>query len=71
MADGTPAEVGAVASNAHPLGTQLEVSDSPWGPGIFTVRDRIGHGTQLDFATAGDCALARRWGRRRVTVAER
>jgi 3D (Asp-Asp-Asp) domain-containing protein len=71
MADGTPAEQGAVASNAHPLGTVLEASDSPWGPGTFVVRDRIGWGSQLDFAIPGDCALARRWGRRRVSVAVR
>lgn len=71
MADGTPAERGAVASNRHPLGTALDVSDSPWGPGTFVVRDRIGWGSQLDFATAGDCPLARRWGRRRVAVVVR
>lgn len=68
MADGTPAEQGAVASNCHPLGTTLDVSDSPWGPGTFVVRDRIGWGSQLDFATAGDCPLARRWGRRPVSI---
>lgn len=68
MADGQPAHIGAVAANGWPLGTRLKVSDSPYGPGVFTVDDRYGYGTQLDFATAGDCMLARQWGRRTVTV---
>lgn len=69
MADGEPARRGAVAGNLWPLGTVLEVSDSPWGPGRFTVEDRIGSGSQLDFAMPGDCAGALDWGRRPVSVA--
>lgn len=68
-ASGLPVAVGLVAANAWPFGTILQVSDSPWGPGAFVVADRIGHSSQLDFSIPGDCALARRWGRRRVSVA--
>lgn len=68
MANGHRTYRGAVAGPRHawPLGTRLRVSDSPYGAGIFTVTDRIGHGSQLDFAMPGDCAGARRWGRRTV-----
>lgn len=69
MASGKRVYRGAVASNDYPLGTRLRVSDSPWGAGVFTVEDRIGHGTQLDFSMPGDCAGARRWGRRTVVEA--
>jgi hypothetical protein len=68
MANGRHTHRGAVAANRWPLGTVLRVSDSPYGPGLFTVEDRYGWGTQLDFATPGDCALARGWGRRTVRV---
>lgn len=68
MANGQAVYRGAVAGNRWPLGTRLQVSDSPYGPGIFTVADRIGHGSELDFAMPGDCPGARSWGRRTVTV---
>lgn len=68
MANGHRTHRGAVAANAWPLGTVLHVSDSPYGPGLFTVEDRIGHGSQLDFAMPGDCTGAREWGRRTVQV---
>lgn len=68
MASGRRTYRGAVAANAWPLGTRLWVSASPYGPGVFTVEDRIGHGSQLDFAMPGDCAGARQWGRRAVQV---
>jgi hypothetical protein len=67
MANGRPARRGAVAANRWPLGTRLRVSPSPVGE-IVTVEDRIGHGSQLDFALPGDCGAARAWGRRAVTV---
>lgn len=69
MANGHRTYRGAVAGNAWPLGTRLHVSNSPYGPGVFTVTDRIGHGSQLDFAIPGDCGAARQWGRRTVKVA--
>lgn len=68
MANGENTYIGAVAGNLWPLGTVLEVSDSPYGPGLFTVADRIGSGSELDFATPGDCSTAIQWGRRPVTV---
>jgi len=69
MANGRPARRGAVASNAYPLGTRLRVSPSPVGE-VVTVEDRIGHGSELDFALPGDCAAAIAWGRRRVVIVE-
>lgn len=68
MANGQHTHIGAVAANRWPIGTRLRVSDSPYGPGVFLVEDRYGWGTQLDFATPGDCARARAWGRRSVRV---
>lgn len=68
MANGHRTFRGAVAANRYPLGTRLRVSDSPYGPGVFVVADRIGHGSSLDYAMPGDCAGARRWGRRDVRV---
>lgn len=70
MANGVRAHAGAVASNRHPFGTRLHLSDSPWGPGEFVVADRIGWGSELDIAVPRDCGLARRWGRRVVSVRE-
>jgi hypothetical protein len=69
MANGHRTYRGAVAANRYPLGTRLRVSDSPYGPGIFRVADRIGHGSELDFAMPGDCGGARAWGRRDVRAA--
>lgn len=69
MANGQNTYRGAVAANRWPLGTRLLVSSSPAGVGTrVTVTDRIGHGSSLDFALPGDCAGARSWGRRTVTV---
>lgn len=69
MASGRRTYRGAVASNDYPLGTRLRVSDGPYGAGVVTVEDRIGHGTELDFAMPGDCAGARAYGRRAVVEA--
>lgn len=67
MANGETARVGAVAANRWPLGTRLRVTPSPVGE-IVVVADRIGSGSELDFALPGDCGAARAWGRRTVTV---
>lgn len=48
-ASGQQTRAGGVASNSYPLGTVLRVSDSPTGPGLVTVTDRIGSGSSLDF----------------------
>lgn len=58
-----PGRPGHVAS-----GTVLIVSTSPWGGGTVVAGDRIGHGSQLDFALPGDCRGAAAWGRRHVAV---
>lgn len=70
MANGKPARRGAVAMGTRanpwpPLGTRLRVHPSPVGE-LVTVEDRIGHGSELDFALPGDCAAAIAWGRRPV-----
>lgn len=70
MADGTYTRRRSVASNQFPLGTRLYVKPSPTGMRHFVVRDRIGHGTELDFWTP-TCAQAIRWGRRTVLVRRR
>jgi len=67
MADGTHTRAGSVASNRYPLHTRLYVYPAPGGRRIWTVRDRIGWGTQLDFWLPS-CWSARQWGRRRVHV---
>lgn len=51
-----------------PLGTVLVVDASPWGPGTVVAADRIGHGSELDFALPGACHQARQWGRQHVQV---
>lgn len=66
MADGTRVRAGSVASNRHPLGTRLEVLDGP-AAGRYTVRDRIGHGSDLDIWMAS-CSAAIAYGRRVVRV---
>lgn len=52
MANGEGVHRGAVASNMHPLGTLLKFKRRVWVGGIkqryFRVKDRIGHGSQLD-----------------------
>ncbi len=67
MADGTFVRPGSVASNDYRLGTKLTIRPSPTGRRRFVVRDRIGHGTQLDFWTSG-CSAAVNWGRRTVSI---
>lgn len=67
MADGTYTRAGSVAMNMVRLGTRVRVNRSPTGLRYHTVRDRIGWGSQLDFWVP-NCAAARAWGRRTVTV---
>lgn len=68
MADGTYVRGGSVASNKHALGRRIRLR--PRGRRIlgrrtFTIRDRIGWGTELDLWT-GSCSTARWYGRRAV-----
>jgi 3D (Asp-Asp-Asp) domain-containing protein len=67
MADGSQVRDGSVASNAYPLGSELEIRPSPTGRRYYRVRDRIGWGTQLDFWLP-TCSAARAWGRRTVRI---
>lgn len=63
MANGEAPYVGAVACNLVPIGTILYIE----GLGKFVVKDRIGHGSQLDiFMDAEDECNA--YGRRTVNV---
>lgn len=66
MADGTRVRAGSVASNRHALGTRVEVLDGP-AAGRYTVRDRIGRGSELDIWMAS-CSGAIAYGRRVVGV---
>ena len=67
MADGSHVRSGSVASNRHPLGTRIYLTGrSFFGRRSFTVRDRIGYGSDLDFWTPS-CRAAHVWGRRYVT----
>jgi 3D (Asp-Asp-Asp) domain-containing protein len=66
MADGTVTRAGSAASNRHPLGTRITVlGGGPGGLRRWTVRDRIGHSSQLDFWQPS-CGAALAWGRRTV-----
>lgn len=69
MADGTFTRGGSAAHNGYALGTRIHVSPAPWWwpSGNFTVRDRIGYGTDLDL-WAPDCGTAIAYGRRSVSV---
>ena len=65
MADGTRVRWGSVASNWHPLGTRIRLTRRVNGRRVFTVRDRIGSGSQLDFFMPS-CQAGIRYGRRVV-----
>lgn len=65
MANGQRVYSGAVAMNGVPMGSRWEVV----GTGrVYTVADRIGHGSQFDIAMPGNCAAARGYGRRFITI---
>lgn len=63
MADGTYTRAGSAAHNGVPLGTRIWVRPAVLGRHRWTVRDRIGWGTQLDFWMPS-CAQAIAYGRR-------
>lgn len=65
MASGRNVYSGAAASNRHPIGTRLRLTDGPRAGETVTVEDRIGHGSDLDLWTPS-CSEARNYGRRRV-----
>jgi hypothetical protein len=65
MANGQHTHRGAVAMNGVPLGSRWR--DLSTGA-VYTVEDRIGHGSGFDIAMPGDCDTARAYGRRTITV---
>ncbi len=66
MADGSYVRAGSVAMNRHPLGTRIVLVGQTFrGRRRFVVRDRIGHGSELDFWSPS-CAASIRWGRKTV-----
>lgn len=67
MADGSSVRAGSIAHNGYPLGTRVTVSPPFYGRRRFTVRDRIGWGTDLDFWTPS-CGAAIAYGRRVIRV---
>lgn len=68
MANGERAHAGAVAMNGVRFGTRFEVLTGPQAGQVLTVKDRIGHGSQFDVAMPGDCAAARQYGRRSISI---
>jgi 3D (Asp-Asp-Asp) domain-containing protein len=68
MADGTRTRLRSVANNFLPLGSKIKITSKhpgPYGLRIFYVRDRIGHGSQLDFWVPS-CRYGINWGRRTI-----
>jgi 3D (Asp-Asp-Asp) domain-containing protein len=68
MADGSRVRFGSVAMNMLPLGTRVTLHPGLYGRHRFTVRDRIGWGTQLDIWTPS-CGAAIAYGRHAQRVA--
>lgn len=67
MADGTFTRPRSAASNTLRLGTRITLTrPGPGGLRRYVIRDRIGHGTELDLWT-GSCATALQFGRRART----
>lgn len=69
MADGSRTRAHSVAMNTLPLGTEIRLVKPKHFYGVrrFWVRDRIGHGSQIDFWHRS-CGTSLRWGRKNVTI---
>lgn len=67
MKDGSQTRRGSLAHNGYPLGTRVWVQPAIFGRHRYTVRDRIGSGSEADFWTAS-CAGAIAFGRRPVRI---
>jgi 3D (Asp-Asp-Asp) domain-containing protein len=67
MADGTHTRRGSLAHNGYPLGTRVWVQPAVFGRHRYTVRDRIGWGSDADFWTPS-CSGAIGFGRRAVRI---
>lgn len=66
MADGRHVYFGAVANNFLALGTRIRTDRQAFGKRWFTVHDRIGYGSELDFWVPS-CAMATDWGARSIS----
>ena len=67
MSDGSHTRRGSLAHNGLPLGTRVWVEPAVFGRHRYTVRDRIGWGTDADFWTPS-CQAAVAFGRRAVRI---
>ncbi len=67
MANGENVHQGAVAMNCVPFGTRYSVLDGPRAGQTYTVKDRIGHGSDFDIWMSSRAA-AIDYGRRTVTI---
>ena len=68
MANGQRAHTGAAAMNGVPLGTKFRVKTGPLRGEVFTVKDRVGHGSEFDIAMPDRCSAASRYGRRVINI---
>lgn len=68
MANGQQVHDGAVAMNGPSFGTQYVVLSGPKDGRVYTVKDRIGHGSDFDIWMSS-CDAARQYGRRTITIA--
>jgi 3D (Asp-Asp-Asp) domain-containing protein len=67
MADGTYTRTGSLAHNGYRLGTRLWATPAVFGRHRWTVRDRIGWGSEADF-WAPSCSQAISFGRRSISL---
>ena len=68
MANGQATHTGAAAMNGVPLGTKFRVLTGPLQGDVFTIKDRVGSGSDFDVAMPGECTAATRYGRRFVNI---
>lgn len=70
MADGTQTRNHSVAMNSLPLGSKIRLIRPRTFRGMrnFVVRDRIGHGSELDFWNPSCSHATGRWGRKTVKI---
>lgn len=64
MADGTQTRRGSLAHNGYRLGTKLWATPAVFGRHRWTVRDRIGYGSEADFWAPLGCQQAIAFGPR-------
>lgn len=67
MANGEWVHDGAAAMNNVPFGSQWQVLDGTMAGRVFTVKDRIGSGSEFDIWMY-DCNAAIRYGRQQIRI---